>query len=91
MDILDIKRAGDYERSLGLEYQHVRVLRDTDPPRITLRFVLRDAQGKVLAEGVDRLSDIDYLRGQVGIGSDPLRYEKRLLRDWTANRLRSAP
>lgn len=91
VDILDVRRAGDYERSLGLEYQHVRVLRDTDPPRITLRFVLRDAQGKVLAEGVDRLSDIDYLRGQVGIGSDPLRYEKRLLRDWTANRLRSAP
>lgn len=90
VDILDIKRAGDYERSLGLEYQHVRVLSDAYPPRIALRYVLRDAKGDVLAESEDHLSDIDYLQGQAGIASDPLRYEKRLLRDWAIRRLRPA-
>lgn len=89
--LTDIKRAGDYEPGRGARTQDIRVLRDIYPPRITLTYTLRDAQGQVLAEGERKLTDNGYLHN---IGrqndSDPLRYEKRLLDDWLQRDLRAA-
>lgn len=87
VDIVDVKRAGDYEPWLGVDYQHVRILRDGYPPRVILRHVLRDATGDIVSEGEERLSGTDFLQAGATTGSDPLRHEKRLLRDWAARRL----
>lgn len=91
IEVVDVKRAGDYEPWQGIDYQHVRVLRDVYPPRITLRYVLRDASGSTVSEGEDRLSGTDHLQTGSAVDSDPLRHEKRLLRDWAGSRLKPAP
>lgn len=87
IEVVDVKRAGDYEPWQGIEHRHVRVLRDVYPPRIILRHVLRDATGAIVSEGGERLSGIDALQAGSAFNSDPLRHEKRLLRDWAARRL----
>ncbi|MCC7634133.1 DUF3016 domain-containing protein [Stenotrophomonas rhizophila] len=89
--ITDIERAGDYEPWHGPRANDIRILRDLYPPRISLTFSLRDAQGQVLAEGERKLSDSGYLHN-LGLqrSSDPLRYEKKLLDDWLQRELRGA-
>ncbi|MGE8216504.1 hypothetical protein D3C87_805400 [compost metagenome] len=88
--ITDIKRAGDYEPWHGPRSNDIRVLRDVYPPRITLTYTLKDAQGQVLGEGERKLTDNGYLHN-IGMQSDtdPLRYEKRLLDDWVRRDLRA--
>lgn len=83
--ITDIKRAGDYEPQHGPRAQDIRIMKDIYPPRMTLDFVLKDAQGNVVKQGTgEKLIDMGYLSTGVGLlsDSDPLRYEKRMLNDW---------
>ena len=87
IEVVDVKRAGDDEPWQGIDYQHVRILRDVYPPRIILRHALRDATGDIVSQGGERLSGIDSLQAGSALDSDPLRHEKRLLRDWPARRL----
>lgn len=83
LTVLDIDRAGGYEPWHGPAAQDIRYMRDIYPPRMTVRFVLRAADGKVLAEGERKLVDPGYLLGASPISdSDPLRYEKRMVDDW---------
>jgi hypothetical protein len=83
VEITDIKRAGDFEPQHGPRTNDIRIMRDIYPPRISLTFTLRDANGGVLRQGEEKLIDMNYL-GNTGLlsNSDPLRYEKRLLDDW---------
>lgn len=88
--LTNIDRAGDYEPWRGPWYQHIRFMRDIYPPRMTLDFTLRDASGRVMAQGERKLSDIGFtLRGSA-IDSDPLRYEKRMIDDWLRREFRDA-
>ncbi len=83
--ITDIKRAGDYEPQHGPRAQDIRIMKDIYPPRMTLDYVLKDAQGNVLKQSTgEKLIDMGYLSTGVGLlsDSDPLRYEKRMLNDW---------
>jgi hypothetical protein len=83
--ITDIKRAGDYEPQHGPRAQDIRIMKDIYPPRMTLGYVLRDAQGNVLRESTEeRLIDMGYLSSGRGLLSDndPLRYEKQMIDDW---------
>ena len=86
----DIKRAGDYEPWHGPRANDIRVMRDIYPPRVTLTYTLKDAQGQVIGEGERKLQDTGYLHN-IGRQSDtdPLRYEKRLLEDWIRRDLRN--
>ncbi|MCS4281172.1 DUF3016 domain-containing protein [Stenotrophomonas rhizophila] len=86
----DIKRAGDYEPWHGPRADDIRVMRDIYPPRVTLTYTLKNAQGQVLGEGERKLQDTGYLHN-IGRQSDtdPLRYEKRLLEDWIRRDLRN--
>lgn len=86
----DIKRAGDYEPWHGPRADDIRVMRDIYPPRVTLTYTLKNAQGQVLGEGERKLQDTGYLHS-IGRQSDtdPLRYEKRLLEDWIRRDLRN--
>ncbi len=83
--ITDIKRAGDYEPQHGPRGQDIRIMKDIYPPRMTLTYVLRDAQGNVVRENAEeRLIDMGYLSSGRGLlsDSDPLRYEKQMIDDW---------
>ncbi|MCD9029822.1 DUF3016 domain-containing protein [Luteimonas sp. BDR2-5] len=87
--IRDIQRAGIYEPWRGPRLDHVRIVKDQYPPRIDLDFVLRDADGNVLAEGSRELRDMGFLnRPGAAMRNDSLRYEKQLIDDWLRRELR---
>jgi hypothetical protein len=89
VELTDIKRAGDYEPWHGVQWNDVRVMRDIYPPRISLTFTLRGADGQVLDQGERKLIDSSYLfNSSIGMSNDPLRYEKRLLDDWVRREFR---
>lgn len=81
---VDIKRAGDFEPWQGPRASDIRIMRDIYPPRITLAYTLKGANGTVIDQGEAALRDSGYLHGSVGLhsSSDPLRYEKKLIDDW---------
>ncbi len=82
VDVTDIDLAGDW-RPVGPQGQWMRVLSAATWPRLTLRYRLSDAAGQVLRSGETTLKDMDYQSPpDLFSNSDPLRYEKRLLRDW---------
>jgi len=82
--ITNIKLAGDFEPWLGPNMQDVRIIKDIYPPRIDLHFTLTGADGKTISEGDRKLRDLAFLQHPIVAFSstDPLRYDKRLLRDW---------
>jgi hypothetical protein len=89
--ITDIQRAGRYEPWHGIDYSHVRVMRDIYPPRMTLNVRITGADGQVLAEGERRLSDMGYLQNSMSNDTDNLRYEKRMIDDWLRRELPAPP
>ena len=81
--ITDIQRAGQCEPWRGPRMSQIRIMKRIYPPMIKLHFLLRNADGKVVAEGDRELTDLAYLdRGVMLDNNDPLRYEKRLIADW---------
>lgn len=80
--VTDIDLAGDFEPWHGIDFDHIRVLKDIYPPRMTLEFRLVDADGKVVSEGTRRLQNLSYLMTLAMPSTDPLRYDKEMIRDW---------
>ncbi len=82
--ITDISLAGSYQPWLAPRMRHVRIMNDQYPPRIDLSFKWVDRDGKVLREGSRKLRGLGYLSsGLTSPGdTDPLRYDKALLRRW---------
>lgn len=89
--ITDIQRAGRFEPWLGVNYNHVRVMREVYPPRMKLNVRITDADGNVLSEGERRLSDMGYLQHVAPIDNDNLRFEKRMIDDWLRRELPASP
>ena len=90
VEILDIRRAGDYEYLFGAATD-IRVLRDIYPPRMRLHVRRTDASGQVLEDDEQVLSDLGYLSAPQPLSdSDPLRYEKRLIDRWVRRELAAA-
>lgn len=86
----DIDLAGDFEPWHGPQFDQVRILKDLYVPRLTFRFTLADASGKVLKEGERKLVDLAYqMRMTSGFRSDSLRYEKEMLSDWLRSEFKS--
>jgi hypothetical protein len=85
--ILDVDLAGREEWWHRGAYD-LRVMRDITWPRLELEYVRRDASGAVLDEGRERVADMSYLwrSSWVRYDSDPLPYEKAMLRDWFGQR-----
>jgi hypothetical protein len=82
IEVLDIDLAGRYEPGRPFAYD-VRVMRETDWPRIALRYTLTNAGGSVLAQGEDTVRDMNYLHHVSAYRApDELRYEKAMLDDW---------
>jgi hypothetical protein len=80
--ITDVRRAGECEPWRGAGRDDIRVIKDTYPPRIDLRYTLRAGDGSVVSEGENQLRDVAFLQRGAANRTDPLRYEKRLLDDW---------
>lgn len=85
--ILDVDLAGRHEWWQYSGYD-VRVMRDITWPRLELEYVWRDRAGQVLGEARERVSDMNYLwrSPYMRYDSDPLPYEKAMLRDWFERR-----
>jgi hypothetical protein len=81
IEVSDLDLAGRFEPWRALSYD-VRYLTDITWPRMTLRYTL--SQGaREIAQGEERISDMAYLMtANVRVGSDSLRYEKKMLDDW---------
>ena len=80
--VKDVDLAGDFEWWRRSHFDDVRIVRDLYPPRMNIGYRLRDARGRLVKQGEDRLSDQNYLFGTVLTDSDPLRHDKKLFRDW---------
>lgn len=82
VEFTDIDLAGDHKAQTNPQLHDVRMVSGLYPPRMSLRFVLRDASGQELQAGEAKLSDIGFDSHSAGLSSDPLRYEKRMLDKW---------
>lgn len=81
IDVTDVDLAGEVE-PFGRRMQWLRVMRAATSPSIELRYEVREG-GKVVQQGQTRLGDMNYQDGFNSFsGSDPLRYEKRMLDRW---------
>lgn len=80
IEVLEIDLAGRQEpfRIMG---QDIRVMRDVTPPRIRLRYTLRE-RGRTLVSAVETISDTNYLANPAGRSGGQLVYEKEMLADW---------
>lgn len=83
IEILNVDLAGEYEPWRGANTQEVRVMRDIYAPRMTLQFTWRDPTGDVIASGERKITDLDFLLGSRPLDSDRLRFEKRMIDNWT--------
>ena len=62
------------------------VVSDVTPPAFRLRYVLR-RDGRRIAAGEERVTDINFLFGARATRSATFAYEDALLRDWVRLRL----
>ena len=93
IEVLDIDLAGEVRPTRRL-WPDTRVMRgNADWPNISLRYTWRDGS-QVLASAEERVSDMHYLMSShIGAGdqNESLRYEKRMLARWFAERFGKRP
>lgn len=87
VEVLDLDLAG---RVYPARYsaKDLRVLKGAaDWPHIKMRYTISEG-GKVISQGEENLSDMNYLMGHNRYRSDEsLRYEKRMLDNWFKERI----
>ncbi|MDX3925909.1 MAG: DUF3016 domain-containing protein [Shinella sp.] len=85
IEVFDARLAGDREPWRS-NFDDVRILRDTTPPRFKIRYIFRQGS-KVLAKGEETLSDLDYLSNlSASASAERFAYEKVMLRNWFRKR-----
>ena len=85
IDVLDIDLAGERKpwRTLA---DDVRILRRDAWPRIRLRYTFQE-QGRTVLSAEETVRDQYYLENAMSrLSTDPLRYEKAMLKDWFRER-----
>lgn len=81
IEVSDVDLAGEVE-PFAWRGQWLRVMRTVTLPSIELSYEIREG-GKVVQQGKTRLRDMNYQDGFNNYyGSDPLRYEKRMIDRW---------
>ena len=79
----DIDLAGQFEPERGPNFQNVRIFRDITFPRMHFGFRLLGSDGRVLAEGERKLTDLNYnMKIHMPTSDSDCRYDKELLTDW---------
>lgn len=66
----------------------LRIMHGITWPRMDLQYKLKGADGAVLAQGRDRVADMEYLSRSAYLrgDSDPLVYDRAMLTDWFERR-----
>ena len=83
--VLDVDLAG-FDRPGFATPTGLRVVTDATPPRIRLAYSLRRG-GRVVAQGEDTVTDINFLlTSNPRFSTGGLYYERQILRDWFARR-----
>jgi hypothetical protein len=82
IEFTDVDLAGDYEPSTRIALQDVRIVKSVYPPRLEFRWELKDATGATLRAGEENLRDLGFQTHVSSRDSDPLRYEKHVLKRW---------
>jgi hypothetical protein len=86
--VTDIDLAGETRFNQPNE---IRVMKDIYAPRVRLKFQLLGADGKVVKAGDRSLIDHDYLMQARRPGSsEPLFYDKQLLKEWINKEFKAA-
>jgi hypothetical protein len=81
IDVTDVNLAGEVE-PLWRSAQWLRVMRNVTLPSIEFKYEVREA-GQVVKQGEVTLRDMNYQDGFSSYsGSEPLRYEKRMIDRW---------
>lgn len=80
--VTDISLAGKFEPWRGAQFDDVRIVRGIYPPCFKLDFRLTDEKGNVVKEGAREITDLAFQLRSAWPLSDPLRYEKDMMRDW---------
>jgi hypothetical protein len=86
----DIDLAGEFEPQRGPQFMDVRIVKEIYIPRFDLEFTLTGADGKVISAGKRKLRDLNFMSRLVLPSSEPLRYEKDILKDWLHDEIKSA-
>jgi hypothetical protein len=84
----DIDLAGDFEPGRGPNWDDVRIVKDIYPPRFSFSYTWTDASGRVIKSGKENLVDMAFQMRLSINQSDPLHYEKDMLKDWMDRKLR---
>ena len=88
IDISDIDMAGDIQPWRNRHNADIRYIEPVYPPRLVFTYVLTDADGKVLSEGSESISDLAYQTSSITgwrARSMSFYYEFELLKDWLLN------
>jgi hypothetical protein len=80
--VTDITLAGQFEPWHGSQFDDVRIVRSIYPPCFKLDFRLTNEKGDVVKEGTREITDLTFQMRSAWPLSDPLRYEKDMMRDW---------
>ena len=87
IELLEVQPAGRFEPWRASPGDDIRILRDTTPPRVRLRYSVTE-RGRTTAQGEETVTDMNYLSNlSARASSDGLAYEKEMLRDWLLRRL----
>ena len=85
----DIDLAGDYRAGFPMGMSRVRVVSEFYAPRLAFDCVVTDAAGRVVAKGHRDITDHSFLNASSAADRDGFKYEKRMLRQWAREELRS--
>lgn len=80
IDILDVDLAGEME-PMSRTGSEIRVVRSVTPPKIKLRYKLVQ-RGRVIAQGRETLTDMNYMMRSGSLSQGHLSYEKDMLSTW---------
>ena len=84
----DIDMAGDFQPGRP-QLSDVRIMKAVYPPRLKFSYTVTDASGQIVSQGDENLVDTIYLSRMRGASaSDSLFFEKAMLADWMASKLR---
>ncbi len=81
VSVTDIDLAGKVAYNLTQSAQNLRVVKDTDWPRIKFSYTIKDASQNVLASGTEDLRDLDFAT-KINTSNSEFKFEEQMLRDW---------
>jgi hypothetical protein len=81
----DIDMAGDIQPWRNRHNADIRYVEPIYPPRLKFRFTLKDAEGSVIAEGEESISDLSFQMSSTAAmrsAFNQFHYESELLESW---------